>query len=94
MRFRKPRKLGAVSASWLNVDGCVLEWIAATCLYLLMSTGAPFVVPLPFSRVTLRPTAGFSCRRLRAGEVAVSTLVVVEDSIPRKVLSSDYLGSR
>lgn len=33
MRFRKPRKLGAVSESWLRHDGLVLECTAATCLY-------------------------------------------------------------
>lgn len=37
MRFRKPRKLGAAWASWLRVDGLVLEWTAATWRYFPLS---------------------------------------------------------
>lgn len=78
MRFRKPRKLGAASESWLRHDGLVLEWTATTWRYFFCGEARSFWIVVPsFGSTLVRVLSGTAPLRRVAGPLDVSTLVDV-----------------
>jgi len=79
MRFRKPRKLGVVVASWLRHDGRDSEWTAATWRYFLCSDflNWPVASALPLGLLVFAEAFPEALGLRAAGSAAVSIPVTV-----------------
>lgn len=79
IRFRNPRKLGVVAASWLRHDGRDSEWTAATWRYFLCSDflNWPVASALPLGLLVVSEAILEAVGLRAAGSAAVSIPVTV-----------------